>query len=99
MSSYQYGTALCRNRHEAVAMMTEDYLLAQGMNDWATPEVQAALAAPDATAAQMTADGWSAIALVGEYDDDGQQVTETIGTDEIASAIRELAEEHALATA
>lgn len=99
MNSYQYGTTLCRSRHEAVAMMTEDYLLAQGANDWTMPEVQAALAAPDAMAEQMTADGWNAVSLVGEYDDDGQQMTETIGADEIASAIRELAEEHALATA
>lgn len=100
MSSYQYGTTLCRNRHEAITMMTEDYLLAQGMNDWDMPEVQAALAAPDATAADMVADGWNEIGTVGMHDAYGDPLPmQHASVDEIASAIRELAEEHALATA
>ena len=100
MSSYVYGTTLCRTRHEAVALMVEDHLLAQGMNDWAMPEVQAALAAPDAPAADMVADGWNEIGTAGMCDAYGDPLpTQRASVDELADAIRELAEEHALATA
>lgn len=100
MSSYVYGTTLCRTRHEAVALMVEDYLLAQGMNDWAMPEVQAALAAPDTTAADMVAHGWNEIGTVGMHDAYGDPLPmQHASVDELADVIRELAEEHALATA
>lgn len=91
MSSYEYGASLYNTRTQAVRAMVEDYLTAQGLNAWTDEVVVAALADPRGTAAEMVADEWNTLALVGQRDEDGEQVYETVPTAELAEALEDIA--------
>lgn len=94
-NGYEYGSALFSSRRAAIIAMCEDWLTAQGINDWDSAEVQEALAAPATTAVEMTADGWNTLAITGRRDDDGDQVYETIPTSDLQEALEEIAEARA----
>lgn len=92
MNSYEYGSALFNSRRAAITAMCEDWLTAQGLNDWDSAEVQEALADPAKAAAEMTAADWNTLAIVGRRDDDGDPVYETIPTADLQGALEGIAE-------
>lgn len=97
MRSYEYGGSLFGYRRYAILAMVEDWLTAQGLNDWDSAEVQSALSDPAKAAAEMTSAGWNTLAVVGSYDDDdGGQSYETISTADIQGAMEEVAQVHLL---
>lgn len=91
-NSYQYGSALYPNHAAAVTAMCEDYLTAQGSNEWDSETVVEALANPARTAAEMSADGWNSLYIVGRYDDDGEQASEDVSMDDLEAALTGIAE-------
>lgn len=90
MSSYQYGSTIFQTYCSAVIAMTEDYLLAGGLNNWDTETVREALADPASTADAMIAIGWNSLLLVGQRDEDGEQASEPVSRDDLLDAVADI---------